>query len=282
MKNKFWIFKEKNSGCLVKFIKNFTKYVTVINIATGFIALCIGVLVKNSELAIKFLEFFLDFPTDYHTYFLSGFVTIIVKLGLKGVIEEFISEFFPEYLTINIGDIISRLFPEKSAMDLGRILNPESPPRPDKSPVNQPVSSQPAAEPLPNQVLYPPAEPLPNQVPYPDLAWVTHNYRGEGFTVKNGLVTVDNPHKIKDEEFFPSKHQPNSSPEAKKFALNIYNALSYHSYFFNESKLREPDFDKTAHKWFMRFMEHTYPDRKEADYFNSNIVRTAIQKFSKP
>jgi hypothetical protein len=151
-----------------RYIKRFTKYLTILNIITAFIALYIGALVKNSELPIKILHYFIEFPTDFHTYLLCGFVTIIAKLGLKGIIEEFINEYFPEYLTINIGDIISSLFPQNSTMDLGDILNPESPPAGPPAAGSQPIS-QPSGQPGTQSTQSEQPVVMPSRPPYPHL-----------------------------------------------------------------------------------------------------------------
>lgn len=150
---------------LIRFIKNFAKHFTIVNIITALIALIVGTLIRNSEIPVIILKFILKYPTDNDILIFSGFVTIITRLGIKGVVEDIISTLSPGYSTMNIGDL----------------LNPESPPKtgttqtPQPSQPAQPVQpTQPAAQPV--QLAAPPAQPAqhpqpaqPAQSPSPNL-----------------------------------------------------------------------------------------------------------------
>ena len=139
---------------LMRFIKNFTKHFTIVNIITALIALSVGTLIRNSEIPVIILKFILKYPTDNDIIIFSGFVTIITRLGIKGVVEDIISTLSPGYLTMNIGDI----------------LNPESPPKtgttqtPQPTQPAQPVQpTQPAAQPV--QPAAQPAQPAQHPQP---------------------------------------------------------------------------------------------------------------------
>ena len=150
---------------LRRFIKNFAKHFTIVNIITALIALSVGTLIRNSEIPVIILKFILKYPTDNDIIIFSGFVTIITRLGIKGVVEDIISTLSPGYSTMNIGDI----------------LNPESPPKtgttqtPQPTQPAQPVQpTQPAVQ--PTQPAVQPAQPAqhpqpaqPAQSPSPNL-----------------------------------------------------------------------------------------------------------------
>jgi hypothetical protein len=132
---------------LMRFIKNFTKHFTIVNIITALIALSIGTLIRNSEIPVIILKFILKYPTDNDIIIFSGFVTIIIRLGIKGVVEDIISSLFPGYSTMNIGDI----------------LNPESPPKTGTTQTPQPTQpAQPGQPTQPAQPVQPtqPAQPV--------------------------------------------------------------------------------------------------------------------------
>ena len=141
---------------LIRFIKNFAKHFTIVNIITALIALIVGTLIRNSEIPVIILKFILKYPTDNDIIIFSGFVTIITRLGIKGVVEDIISTLSPGYSTMNIGDL----------------LNPESPPKtgttqtPQPTQPAQPVQpTQPAAQPV--QPAAQPAQPAAAQHPQP-------------------------------------------------------------------------------------------------------------------
>ena len=150
---------------LIRFIKNFAKYFTIVNIITALIALIVGTLIRNSEIPVIILKFILKYPTDNDIIIFSGFVTIITRLGIKGVVEDIIITLSPGYSTMNIGDL----------------LNPESPPKtgttqtPQPTQPAQPVQpTQPAVQ--PTQPAVQPAQPAqhpqpaqPAQSPSPNL-----------------------------------------------------------------------------------------------------------------
>ena len=150
---------------LTRFIQNFAKHFTIVNIITALIALIVGTLIRNSEIPVMILKFILKYPTDNDIIIFSGFVTIITRLGIKGVVEDIISTLSPGYSTMNIGDL----------------LNPESPPKtgttqtPQPTQPAQPVQpTQPAVQ--PTQPAVQPAQPAqhpqpaqPAQSPSPNL-----------------------------------------------------------------------------------------------------------------
>lgn len=151
---------------LIRFIKNFAKHFTIVNIITALIALIVGTLIRNSEIPVIILKYILKYPTDNNIIIFSGFVTIITRLGIKGVVEDIISTLSPGYSTMNIGDL----------------LNPESPPKtgttqtPQHPQPAQPVQpTQPAVQ--PTQPAVQPAQPAaqhpqpaqPAQSPSPNL-----------------------------------------------------------------------------------------------------------------
>ena len=138
----------------MRFIKNFTKHFTIVNIITALIALSVGTLIRNSEIPVIIFKFILKYPTDNDIIIFSGFVTIIIRLGIKGVVEDIISSLFPGYSTMNIGDI----------------LNPESPPKTGTTQTPQPTQPaqpvQPAAQPAqPAQHPQPAAQPAQSPSP---------------------------------------------------------------------------------------------------------------------
>jgi hypothetical protein len=147
--------KKKNIMYLIRFIKNFAKHFTIVNIITALIALSVGTLIRNSEIPVIILKFILKYPTDNDIIIFSGFVTIITRLGIKGVVEDIISIISPGYSTMNIGDI----------------LNPESPPKTGTTQTPQPTQPaqpvQPAAQPA--QPAQHPQPAQPAQSPSPNL-----------------------------------------------------------------------------------------------------------------
>ena len=267
---------------LIRFIKNFAKYFTIVNIITALIALIVGTLIRNSEIPVIILKFILKYPTDNDIWIFSGFVTIITRLGIKGVVEDIISTLSPGYSTMNIGDL----------------LNPESPPKtgttqtPQPTQPAQPVQpTQPAVQ--PTQPAVQPAQPAqhpqpaqPAQSPSPNLLeaqinpeemWLLHHHRGNGFTVNNGRIIVDNPHNI---SFWNPDWTPNNTWRAIEYAQRINNALTYHSRFLGASTVKVPSLDNSSEEWFNNFIRYKYPRRPVNRIHNSQNIRKAIWHFS--
>ena len=279
------MFKElkKNIMYLMRFIKNFTKHFTIVNIITALIALSVGTLIRNSEIPVIILKFILKYPTDNDIIIFSGFVTIIIRLGIKGVVEDIISPLFPGYSTMNIGDILNPESPPKTGTtQTPQPTQPAQPVQPTQ-PAAQPV--QPAAQPAqpaqhPQPAAQPAQSPSPNHLVAqinPEEMWLSHNHRGNGFTVINGRIIVDNPHNIR---FWTQDWTPNNTWRAIEYAQRINNALTYHSRFLGESTVKVPSMDNSSEEWFKNFLKYKYPRRAENRIYNSQNIRQAIWHYS--
>ena len=64
---------------LMRFIKNFTKHFTIVNIITALIALSVGTLIRNSEIPVIIFKFILTQLNYIYLYLYDIIVVLINK-----------------------------------------------------------------------------------------------------------------------------------------------------------------------------------------------------------
>lgn len=241
-------------------INNVKKHFTKTNITVGIFGLTVGCLFKFTGLSAGILNFLNLDPSLLNQSILSGFTVLVTRLGIKGIVEAIFED-----LSIPL------------AMKISSLLNPTTPPS------NSGGSGGGGGSPSPNQ--NPggsnPVQPQQNvDLINPEQRWSALNHDGDGFTVRNGGITVDNPGNIIS--FWDINGLPNRSAEAKIYANNIHRALQYHSDFKGGKKAQQfPSIDNSSREWIIGFFRHHYADRNPSCYLNSNPVRKNIQNFSR-
>jgi len=293
-------------------INNVKKHFTLTNIIVGIIGLTVGCLFKFTGLSAGILIFLNLDPSQLNQSILSGFTVLVTKLGIKGVIEAILPD-LPKSLAM---DISSFLYPKPLAMDINRLLNPTTPPsnsgggvgggsaspnqnpggsnpvQPQQNPVQPPQNPvqppQNPVQPPQNPFLTPrnPIQPLvlvdrPDDLIAREIEWNSCNYDGEGFTVRNGCIFVDNSISSGNPILFlHNDGTPNRSTINKYYATKICRALEYHRDFIGQRYQLLPTLDPASKRWVYDFCGHQYPGRHRSHYKNSPDLRYNIQSFA--